>query len=185
MRATVAELEGAYALAVVSEHDPERIILAREGWRENLSGHITVATGDGGMWCNPWGLWWEEVRASDTVRLDADGEIVDGDWDVTPAVFLHTELHRVRGDILLAQNPADPAPAEAAFLTAIAIAQQQKARSFELRAALALAKLHHSTGRPTDAHDILGPALEGFTSTPEFPQITEAMDFLAAVEAAG
>jgi glutamine---fructose-6-phosphate transaminase (isomerizing) len=31
VRATVAELEGAYALAVVSEHDPERLILAREG----------------------------------------------------------------------------------------------------------------------------------------------------------
>ena len=31
MRATVAELEGAYALAVVSEHDPDRLILAREG----------------------------------------------------------------------------------------------------------------------------------------------------------
>ncbi len=73
-------------------------ILAREGWRENLSGHITVATDDGGMWCNPWGLWWEEVRASDIVRLDADGQIVEGDWDVTPAVFLHTELHRARAD---------------------------------------------------------------------------------------
>ncbi|MDP9332652.1 MAG: class II aldolase/adducin family protein [Actinomycetota bacterium] len=73
-------------------------ILAREGWRENLSGHITVATDDGGMWCNPWGLWWEEVRASDVLRLDADGRIVEGPWDVTPAVFLHTELHRVRAD---------------------------------------------------------------------------------------
>jgi glutamine---fructose-6-phosphate transaminase (isomerizing) len=31
VRATVAELEGAYALLVVSEHDPERLILAREG----------------------------------------------------------------------------------------------------------------------------------------------------------
>src|SRR5580692_13096835 len=31
VRATVAELEGAYALAVVSEHDPDRIILPREG----------------------------------------------------------------------------------------------------------------------------------------------------------
>ena len=31
VRATVAELEGAYALAVVSEHDPDRLILAREG----------------------------------------------------------------------------------------------------------------------------------------------------------
>ncbi|HUI50069.1 MAG TPA: class II aldolase/adducin family protein [Acidimicrobiia bacterium] len=73
-------------------------VLAREGWRENLSGHITVAADDGGMWCNPWGLWWEEVRASDIIRLDAEGEIVEGEWDVTPAVFLHTELHRVRAD---------------------------------------------------------------------------------------
>ena len=31
VRATVAELEGAYALAVVSEHEPERLIVAREG----------------------------------------------------------------------------------------------------------------------------------------------------------
>jgi ribulose-5-phosphate 4-epimerase/fuculose-1-phosphate aldolase len=73
-------------------------ICAREGWRENLSGHITVATPDGGMWCNPWGLWWDEVTASDVLRLDADGEIVAGRWDVTPAVFLHTELHRSRPD---------------------------------------------------------------------------------------
>ena len=73
-------------------------ILAHEGWRENLSGHITWAAPDGGMWCNPWGIWWDEVRASDILRLDADGEIVEGDWDVTPAVFLHTELHRTRAD---------------------------------------------------------------------------------------
>ena len=78
-------------------------------------------------------------------------------------------LHRIRGEILLKQNPADPAPAEAAFLAAIAVAQQQKARSFELRAALSLAKLYQSTGRPIDAHDVLGPALEGFSPTPEFP----------------
>jgi ribulose-5-phosphate 4-epimerase/fuculose-1-phosphate aldolase len=73
-------------------------ILAHEGWRENLSGHITWAAPDGGMWCNPWGIWWDEVRASDVLRLDADGAIVEGPWDVTPAVFLHTELHRTRAD---------------------------------------------------------------------------------------
>lgn len=73
-------------------------ILAHEGWRENLSGHITWSAPDGGMWCNPWGIWWDEVRASDILHLDADGEIVEGKWDVTPAVFLHTELHRTRAD---------------------------------------------------------------------------------------
>jgi predicted ATPase len=44
-------------------------------------------------------------------------------------------LHRIRGEILLKRDAANTAPAEEAFLTAIAIAQQQKSRSFELRAA--------------------------------------------------
>jgi ribulose-5-phosphate 4-epimerase/fuculose-1-phosphate aldolase len=43
-------------------------------------------------------MWWEEVRASDVLGLDADGNVVEGKWDVTPAVFLHTELHRARPD---------------------------------------------------------------------------------------
>ncbi len=54
------------------------------------------------------------------------------------------------------KTPPTPPAAEAAFLAAIAVAQQQKARSFELRAALSLAKLYQSTGRPIDAHDVLG-----------------------------
>src|SRR5271170_5279821 len=92
-------------------------------------------------------------------------------------------LHRIRGEILLKQNPADPAPAEAAFLAAIAVAQQQKARSFELRAALSLAKLYQSAGRPIDAHDVLGPALEGFSPTPEFPATVEAKALFEALAA--
>ena len=88
--------------------------------------------------------------------------------------WFEAALHRIRGEILVKQNPAAPTLAEAAFVAAIAVAQQQKARSFELHAALSLAKLYQSTGRPTDAHDVLGPALEGFSPTPEFPAIAEA-----------
>ena len=73
-------------------------ILAAEGWQENLSGHITVAGPDGSLLVNPWGMWWEEVCASDIVRIDANGVVVSGRWDVTPAVHLHTELHRARAD---------------------------------------------------------------------------------------
>jgi predicted ATPase len=91
------------------------------------------------------------------------------------------ELHRARGEILLKQNPAIPAPAEEAFLTAIAVAKQQGARSFELRAALSLAKLHQSTARLTEAHAILAPALEGFSPTPEMPEIAEAQALLTAL----
>ena len=92
-------------------------------------------------------------------------------------------LHRIRGEILLKQNPADPALAEAAFLAAIAFAQQQKARSFELRAALSLANLYRATGRDPDARAALRPALEGFSPTPEFPEVTDAQALLLAVKA--
>ena len=57
---------------------------------------------------------------------------------------------------------------------AIAIAKQQGARSYELLASLSLAKLYQSTGRPVDAHAVLMPALEGFSPTPEMPEIAEA-----------
>ena len=90
-------------------------------------------------------------------------------------------LHRLRGEILHKRDPANTAPAEEAFLTAIAVAQQQKARSFELRAALALAKLYQSTGRVADAHAVLASALKGFSPTPEFPEIAEAQTLLSAL----
>jgi hypothetical protein len=54
-----------------------------------------------------------------------------------------------------------------AFLTAIAVTKQQGTRSFELRAALSLAKLYQSIGRPVEAHAIVAPALEGFALLPQ------------------
>ena len=84
------------------------------------------------------------------------------------------ELHRVRGEMLLRRESANPAPAEEALRSAIAVAKQQGTRSFELRAALSLAKLYQSTGRPIETHAILAPALEGFAPTAEMPEIAEA-----------
>jgi predicted ATPase len=90
-------------------------------------------------------------------------------------------LHRLRGEILLKRDPADPAPAEAAYRTAIAIAKQQGARSYELLASLSLAKLYQSTDRLVDAYTVLAPALEGFTPTPEMPEIAEAQALLESL----
>ncbi len=90
-------------------------------------------------------------------------------------------LHRIRGEIILKLNSANMAPAEDAFLTAIGIAQQQKAKSFELRAALSLAKLYQSTDRAADAHAVLVQALQGFSPTPEFPEIEQAQRLLDAL----
>jgi predicted ATPase len=80
--------------------------------------------------------------------------------------------------MLFKRDPADQASAEEALVTAIVVAKQQGTRSFELRAALALAKVYQSTGRPADAHAVLVPALEGFTPTPEMREIAEATALL-------
>ena len=54
--------------------------------------------------------------------------------------WFEAEMHRVRGDLLLKRYPPDAATAEVAFRRAIEIARTQQTRTFELRAALALAE---------------------------------------------
>jgi tetratricopeptide (TPR) repeat protein len=87
-------------------------------------------------------------------------------------------LHRIRGDILLKADPENLARAEDAYRTAIAIAREQGARTLGLQAALKLTNLHQSTGRTAEAHDILAPALEGFSPIAELPEIAEAQALL-------
>jgi predicted ATPase len=76
--------------------------------------------------------------------------------------WYEAEMHRLRAEIQLKRDPADIVAAEQSLQTAIAIAQSQKARSFELRAALSLAKLYRAANRDADAHPVLAPAVEGF-----------------------
>jgi class 3 adenylate cyclase/predicted ATPase len=91
------------------------------------------------------------------------------------------EIHRIRAEILLKRDPADTAAAEQALQAAIAVAQSQKARSFELRAALSLAKLYRAANRDVDAHAVLVPAVEGFPPTQQFPELAEAQTLLSAL----
>lgn len=74
-------------------------VLGRTGFAENLAGHITwQRPGETDMLVNPWGLWWSELTASDICVVDQDAKRVAGKWDVTPAIHIHTELHRARPD---------------------------------------------------------------------------------------
>ena len=146
----------------------------------------------------------EQLREQNVLFFDgllklalAEAEAREGDPDRAVAILgealatadrlgyraFEAELHQARGEILLERDPANPAPAEEAFLTAIAVGKQQGTRSFELRAALSLAKLYQSTDRPAEAHAILATALEGFSTTPEMPEIGEAQALLAALMA--
>jgi class 3 adenylate cyclase/predicted ATPase len=184
----------------------ELVRLAREYnlpfWRASgvfLEGWVTAATGAGGSGLEDMRGGAELLREQNVLWFDglfkialAEAEARAGDSDRAVAILdealatsdragyraFEAELHRARGDIVLKRDPVNTAPAEDAFHTAIAVAKRQGTRSFELRAALALAKLYQSTGRPADAHAVLAPALEGFASTPEMPEIAEAQVLL-------
>jgi predicted ATPase len=82
------------------------------------------------------------------------------------------EVSRLKGALLLAQEcqranvkgqMSKVEEAEACFQQAIAVAQQQRAKSWELRAATSLAWLWHSQGKTAAARDLLAPVYEWFT----------------------
>src|SRR6266478_3132527 len=81
--------------------------------------------------------------------------------------WFDAEVHRARGELLLKLRRPDVAAAESAFMRAIDIARSQQTQTFELRAALSLAKFYRTTGRDQAAKELLVPTLVGFDAGPE------------------
>lgn len=84
----------------------ELVLLGRtlwhEGYRDHLAGHITYNLGDGTLLCNPWLLTWEETRPQDILRIDLDGNRLEGTWPVPLGIPLHLALHHERPDVQFA-----------------------------------------------------------------------------------
>jgi predicted ATPase len=73
------------------------------------------------------------------------------------------EVHRVAGEIALMSPTPDAARAEGNFERALVVARSQEARSWELRAAMSMARLWRDQGKRAEAHDLLAPVYGWFT----------------------
>jgi predicted ATPase len=73
------------------------------------------------------------------------------------------EIRRLAGEIALLSGEPDMAEAEACFERALAIARQQQAKSFELRAAMSMARLLRDQGKRDEARDLLSSTYGWFT----------------------
>jgi predicted ATPase len=73
------------------------------------------------------------------------------------------EIHRLRGELTARLPYPDQAQAEDSFRTALAIAREQGARGYELRAATSLARLWREQGRRGEARELLAPVYGSFT----------------------
>jgi len=98
--------------------------------------------------------------------------------DVYGERMFEAELHRLRGEALLAGRTPDPVRAETCFLRAIDVAREQRARSFELRAATSLARLWQRQGRARDAHRVLAEITGWFSEGRETGDVRGAHQLL-------
>ena len=88
------------------------------------------------------------------------------------------EIHRIAGEIALISPELDAAPAEAHFERALVVARQQQAKSWELRAAMSLARLWRDQGKVCEARDLLASVYGWFTEGFDTRDLKEAKALL-------
>jgi predicted ATPase len=81
----------------------------------------------------------------------------------THALYFFPEVLRTKGKLLLLQDPDHPEAARKYFQQAVTMAREQGARSFELRAAMSLARLWRDQGKVLQAREPLAPVYGWFT----------------------
>jgi len=87
------------------------------------------------------------------------------------------ELHRLKGELLLAESP-DQAAAADCFQHAIATARRQQSRAWELRATMSLARLWQTQGRRDEARSALTAVYDKYTEGFTTPNLIDARALL-------
>jgi predicted ATPase len=144
------------------------------------------AKGAGNSW-NPYRL---DLQAEAHDRVGQISEalvllraVLEGVKEAGGAWF-EAELHRLRGEALLRTEQPEMREAEACFHRALAVAQKQSARWWELRAARSLARLwaHQGPqGQRQRAYDLLAPVYGWFTEGFDLPDLKDAKALLDAL----
>ena len=88
------------------------------------------------------------------------------------------EVHRLKGELLLAESARDRPGAEAHMTRALDIARRQGAKWFELRAATGLARLWQGQRKHAKARELLEPVYDWFTEGFDTPDLKEAKALL-------
>jgi predicted ATPase len=88
--------------------------------------------------------------------------------------YYEAELHRIKGELLLAQTPADEQQAEACFQNALKVSRSQSAKSLELRAAMSMSRLWQKQGKIEEARNLLGEVYSWFTEGFDTADLKEA-----------
>ena len=94
--------------------------------------------------------------------------------DTTGERWYEPELHRLKGALLLQQSSSNHTEAESCFHQAMAVAQNQHAKSLELRVATSLARLWQQQGKTAPALQRLAEIYDAFAEGFETADLRQA-----------
>ena len=93
-------------------HRKERLaasfrLFGKFGFDEGVAGHITARDPEhlDHFWVNPFGMNFKHIRVSDLIRVNATGDVVEGERGVNAAAFaIHSQVHAARPDVIAAAH---------------------------------------------------------------------------------
>jgi predicted ATPase len=126
-----------------------------------------------------------EAQAKTKEIEDAHHSVTEAVATMEPAkeLWCEAEVIRIAGEIALLSPEQDAAKAQGYFERALSVARQQQAKSWELRAAMSMARLRRDQGKRDEARELLAPVYSWFTEGFDTRDLKEAkalLDELAA-----
>jgi predicted ATPase len=139
--------KAADAIQVISAESAGLRATGATTWGPYLLAHLGLAYAELGNLEDAWHCISEAMIAAETTKEQ---------WYLA-------EINRVAGVIALKSPEPDAAKAQGYFEHALSVARKQQAKSWELRAAMSLARLWRDQGKPQQARELLAPVYDWFT----------------------
>ena len=125
-------------------------------------------------------VYWLAGRCAEGLAAIAEAQAL---VELTEARFYEAEIWRIKGELLLKANASNAqAEAESCYHQALVIAQQQSAKSWELRAATSLARLWQQQGKQAEARQMLAEIYDWFTEGFDTADLQEAKALLEELQ---
>ena len=131
-------------------------------WLPTYLPHLAMAYAELGQFDDGWRCLSEAMTAVET----------------TGERWFEAEVHRMAGEIALKSPQADAAKVQAYFERALTVARKQQAKSWELRAAMSMARLWRDQGKQQQARQLLAPVYGWFTEGFDTLDLKEAKALL-------
>jgi predicted ATPase len=134
-------------------------------WSTSFLSYLALAYADLGKFADAWRCIGETMTVVET----------------TKEKWFEAEANRIAGEIALRSPEPDATKAQGYFERALAVARQQQAKSWELRASMSLARLWRDQGKVQQARELLAPVYGWFTEGFDTRDLKEAKALLTVL----